>query len=74
MHSVLNVSIGIISSLVMHFFNISIGIISSVGKVFRMYDLDGDGVITKVELGNVVVGVYELMGIILLPPVSLCEA
>ena len=41
---------------------------------FRMYDLDGDGVITKVELGNVVVGVYELMGIILLPPVSLFEA
>ena len=37
---------------------------------FRMYDLDGDGVITKVEMGNVVVAVYELMGILLLPPVS----
>ena len=36
---------------------------------FRLYDLDGDGVITKVELGNVVVGIYELMGIILLPQV-----
>ena len=37
---------------------------------FRLYDLDGDGVITKVELGNVVVGIYELMGIILLPQVT----
>jgi len=35
---------------------------------FRVYDLNGDGVITKAELGNVVVGIYELMGINLLPP------
>lgn len=35
---------------------------------FRLYDLNGDGVITKTELGNVVVGIYELMGINLLPP------
>ena len=34
-----------------------------------MYDLNGDGVITKNEMGNVVVAVYELMGIILKPPV-----
>ena len=40
---------------------------------FRMYDLDGDGVITKVELGNVVVGIYELMGIILLPQVMIAK-
>ena len=40
---------------------------------FRMYDLDGDGVITKIELGNVVVGIYELMGIVLLPPVRTCK-
>ena len=37
---------------------------------FRVYDLNGDGVITKNEMGNVVVAVYELMGISLLPPVS----
>ena len=37
---------------------------------FRVYDLNGDGVITKNEMGNVVVAVYELMGIILKPPVS----
>ena len=37
---------------------------------FRMYDLNGDGVITKNEMGNVVVAVYELMGIIIKPPVS----
>ena len=37
---------------------------------FRVYDLNGDGVITKNETGNVVVAVYELMGIILKPPVS----
>ena len=37
---------------------------------FRVYDLNGDGVITKNELGNVVVAVYELMGIIIMPPVS----
>ena len=36
---------------------------------FRVYDLNGDGVITKNEMGNVVVAVYELMGIILQPPV-----
>ncbi|XP_023330477.1 Kv channel-interacting protein 1 isoform X1 [Eurytemora carolleeae] len=35
---------------------------------FRVYDLNGDGVITKTELGNVVVGIYELMGVNLLPP------
>ena len=38
---------------------------------FRVYDLNGDGVITKNEMGNVVVAVYELMGIILMPP--LCK-
>ena len=37
---------------------------------FRVYDLNGDGVITKTEMGNVVVAVYELMGIILMPPVK----
>ena len=37
---------------------------------FRVYDLNGDGVITKNEMGNVVVAVYELMGIIIKPPVS----
>ena len=38
---------------------------------FRVYDLNGDGVITKTEMGNVVVAVYELMGIIIKhPPVS----
>ena len=36
---------------------------------FRVYDLNGDGAITKNEKGNVVVAVYELMGIILMPPV-----
>ena len=30
---------------------------------FRLYDLDCDGHITKTELGNVVVAVYQLMGI-----------
>jgi len=35
---------------------------------FRVYDLNGDGVITKAELGNVVVGIYELMGVNLMPP------
>ena len=38
---------------------------------FRVYDLNGDGVITKNEMGNVVVAVYELMGIILKPPVNI---
>ena len=42
---------------------------------FRVYDLNGDGVITKNEMGNVVVAVYELMGNILMPPVSkLCSS
>lgn len=35
---------------------------------FRVYDLNGDGVITKTEMGNVVVAVCELMGIDLRPP------
>ena len=35
-----------------------------------MYDLNGDGVITKTELGNVLVAVSELMGIDMKPPVS----
>jgi len=35
---------------------------------FRVYDLNGDGLITKTEMGNVVVAVYELMGIVLRPP------
>ena len=30
---------------------------------FRLYDLNGDGKITKAELGNVVVAVHQLMGI-----------
>ena len=38
---------------------------------FRVYDLNGDGVITKTEMGNVVVAVYELMGIVIKhPPVT----
>lgn len=38
---------------------------------FRVYDLNGDGVITMNEMGNVVVAVYELMGIIIKhPPVG----
>ena len=36
---------------------------------FRMYDLNGDGLITKNEMGNVVVAVYELMGIFVKHPV-----
>ena len=36
-----------------------------------MYDLNGDGLITKTEMGNVVVAVYELMGIFVKPPVSI---
>ena len=35
-----------------------------------MYDLNGDGVITKRELGNVLVAVCELMGIDMKPSVS----
>ena len=35
---------------------------------FDMYDLNRDGVITKKEMGNVAVAVYELMGIVLLAP------
>ena len=39
---------------------------------FRVYDLNGDGVISKTEMGNVMVAVYELMGIVIrMPPVSL---
>ena len=39
---------------------------------FRVYDLNGDGVISKTEMGNVVVAVYELMGInIRIPPVMI---
>ena len=30
---------------------------------FRLYDLNGDGTITKTEMANVVVAVYELLGI-----------
>ena len=30
---------------------------------FRLYDLNGDGEISKAELGNVVVAVHQLMGI-----------
>ena len=41
---------------------------------FRVYDLNGDGVITKTELGNVMVGIYELMGVTLKPPVRLYQA
>ena len=29
----------------------------------RLYDLNGDGTITKSEMANVVVAVYELLGI-----------
>ena len=39
-------------------------------RTFRVYDLNGDGVITKRELGNVLVAVCELMGIDMKPPVS----
>ena len=38
---------------------------------FRVYDLNGDGEITKTEMGNVVVAVSELMGIEFTSPVSL---
>ena len=40
-------------------------------RTFRVYDLNGDGVITKTELGNVLVAVSELMGIDMKPPVSI---
>jgi len=40
---------------------------------FRVYDLNGDGVITKTELGNVMVGIYELMGVTLKPPTKGAE-
>ena len=30
---------------------------------FRLYDLNGDGSITKSEMANVVVAVYELLGV-----------
>jgi len=39
---------------------------------FRVYDLNGDGVITMNEMGNVVVAVYELMGIIIKHPPAGC--
>ena len=35
-----------------------------------MYDLNGDGMITKTELANVLVAVCELMGIDMRPPVG----
>ena len=31
--------------------------------MFDLYDLNGDGTITKTEMANVVVAVYELLGI-----------
>ena len=31
--------------------------------IFRLYDLNDDGEITKTEFGNVVVAVHQLMGI-----------
>ena len=39
-----------------------------IAWTFRVYDLNGDGVITKTEMGNVVVAVYELMGIVIKHP------
>ena len=39
-------------------------------RTFRMYDLNGDGMITKTELANVLVAVCELMGIDMRPPVG----
>ena len=39
---------------------------------FRLYDLNGDGSITKTELGTVMVGIYELMGVMLKPHVRVC--
>ena len=38
-------------------------------RTFRMYDLNGDGMITKTELANVLVAVCELMGIDMRQPV-----
>ena len=35
-----------------------------------MYDLNGDGMITKTELANVLVAVCELMGIDMSPPLG----
>merc|ERR1712115_210509 len=35
-----------------------------------MYDLNGDGMITKTELANVLVAVCELMGIDMRPPIG----
>ena len=47
-------------------------ILEKLTWTFRVYDLNGDGVITKTEMGNVVVAVYELMGIIIKhPPVKI---
>jgi len=37
---------------------------------FRMYDLNGDGMITKTELANVLVAVCELMGIDMRQPIG----
>ena len=39
-------------------------------RTFRMYDLNGDGMITKTELANVLVAVCELMGIDMRPTVG----
>ena len=40
---------------------------------FRLYDLNGDGSITKSEMANVVVAVYELLGVECATLVTLSE-